>query len=136
VYEALRGWDPRAAAAEIDRAATELKLNGVIINSHTGGEYPDEETYWPLLEAAEAHAAPIYIHPRSPAAPMATAFKKYGLETGIWGFQAETGLHALQLICGGVFDRFPRLRIVLGHLGEGLPYRLYRLDYMHPVRAY
>ena len=54
MYEALRGWDPRAAAAEIDRAATELKLNGVIINSHTGGEYPDEETYWPLLEAAEA----------------------------------------------------------------------------------
>jgi len=114
--------DPRAAAAEIDRAVTELKLNGVIINSHTGGEYLDEETYWPILEAAEAHGAPVYIHPRSPAAPMAAAFKKYGL-------------HALRLIRGGVFDRFPRLRIVLGHLGEGLPYWLYRLDYMHPVRA-
>jgi len=92
--------DPRAAAAEIDRAVTELKLNGVIVNSHTGSEYLDEERYWPLLEAAEAHGAPIYIHPRSPAAPMTAAFKKYGLETGIWGFQAETGLHALRLICG------------------------------------
>jgi 5-carboxyvanillate decarboxylase len=127
--------DPRAAAAEIGRAVTELKLNGVIINSHTGSEYLDEEKYWPLLEAAEALGAPIYIHPRSPAAPMAAAFKKYGLETGIWGFQAEVGLHGLRLICGGVFDRFPQLRIVLGHLGEGLPYWLYRLDYMHPVRA-
>jgi predicted TIM-barrel fold metal-dependent hydrolase len=66
---------------------------------------------------------------------MAAAFKKYGLETGIWGFQADAGLHGLRLICGGVFDRFPQLRIVLGHLGEGLPYWLYRLDYMHPVRS-
>ena len=127
--------DPRAAAAEIGRAVGELKLNGVMINSHTGSEYLDEEKYWPLLEAAEALSAPIYIHPRSPAAPMAAAFKKYGLETGIWGFQAEAGLHGLRLICGGVFDRFPQLRIVLGHLGEGLPYWLYRLDYMHPVRS-
>ena len=127
--------DPRAAAAEIGRAMTELKLNGVIINSHTGSEYLDEKKYSPLLEAAEALGAPIYLHPRSPAAPMAAAFKKYGLETGIWGFQAEVGLHGLRLICGGVFDRFPRLRIVLGHLGEGLPYWLYRLDQMHPVRS-
>ena len=123
--------DPMAAAAEIGRAVTELKLNGVIINSHTGSEYLDEQKYWPLLEAAEALGAPIYLHPRSPAAPMAAAFKKYGLETGIWGFQADAGLHGLRLICGGVFDRFPRLRIVAGHLGEALPFWLYRLDYMH-----
>ncbi len=127
--------DPPAAAAEISRCVTELGLNGVVINSHTGGEYLDEERFWPILEAAEALGAPIYIHPRSPATSMAAAFRKYGLETGIWGFAAETGLHALRLICGGVFDRFPGLRIVLGHLGEGLPYWLYRIDYMHPVRA-
>jgi 5-carboxyvanillate decarboxylase len=127
--------DPKTAATEIGRAVTELKLNGVIINSHTGSEYLDEEKFWPLLEAAEALGAPIYIHPRSPGAQMAAAFKKYGLETGIWGFQAETGLHGLRMICGGVFDRFPGLKIVLGHLGEGLPYWLYRLDYMHPVRS-
>jgi 5-carboxyvanillate decarboxylase len=127
--------DPGAAAAEVGRAVTELGLSGVIINSHTGSEYLDEEKFWPILEAAEALGAPIYIHPRSPAAQMAAAFKTYGLETGIWGFQADTGLHALRLICGGVFDRFPGLKIVLGHLGEGLPYWLYRIDYMHPVRA-
>ncbi|HEX6519085.1 MAG TPA: amidohydrolase family protein [Streptosporangiaceae bacterium] len=126
---------PKAAAEEIARAITGLHLNGVIINSHTYSEYLDDQKFWPILEAAEALGAPIYLHPRSPARPMAPAFKKYGLETGIWGFQAEVGLHALRLICGGIFDRFPRLRIVLGHLGEGLPYWLYRLDYMHPVRA-
>jgi len=73
--------------------------------------------------------------PRFPGSQTAAAFKKYGLETGIWGFQADTGLHGLRLICGGVFDRFPGLRIVLGHLGEGLPYWLYRLDYLYPVRS-
>ncbi len=127
--------DPDAAALEIARAITELKLNGVIINSHTGSEYLDEEKYWPILETAQAYGAPLYIHPRSPAAPHAAAFKKYGLETGIWGFQAETGLHALRLIVSGAFDRFPDLKVVLGHLGEGLPYWMYRLDYMHPVRS-
>jgi len=126
---------PKAAAQEISRAVTELGLNGVIINSHTGSEYLDEEKFWPILEAAEALGAPIYIHPRSPAAQMAAAFKKYGLETGIWGFQAEVGLHGLRLICSGVFDVFPKLMVVLGHLGEGLPYWMYRIDYMHPVRA-
>jgi 5-carboxyvanillate decarboxylase len=126
---------PEAAAGEISRAMTELGLNGVIINSHTGSEYLDEEKFWPILEAAEALGAPIYIHPRSPASPMAAAFKRYGLETGIWGFQADTGLHGLRLICSGVLDRFPGLKIVLGHLGEGLPYWMYRIDYMHPVRA-
>jgi 5-carboxyvanillate decarboxylase len=126
---------PKAAAKEISRAVTELGLNGVIINSHTGSEYLDEEKFWPILEAAEALGAPIYIHPRSPAVQLAAAFKKYGLETGIWGFQADTGLHGLRLVCSGVFDVFPKLKIVLGHLGEGLPYWMYRIDYMHPVRA-
>jgi len=127
--------DPDAAALEIARAITELKLNGVIVNSHTGSEYLDEEKYWPILEAAQAYGAPLYIHPRSPAAQHAAAFRKYGLQTGIWGFQAETGLHAVRLIVSGVFDRFPDLKVVLGHLGEGLPYWMYRLDYMHPVRS-
>ena len=126
---------PKAAAKEISRAVTELRLNGVIINSHTGSEYLDEEKFWPILEAAEALGAPIYIHPRSPAVQLAAAFKKYGLETGIWGFAADTGLHGLRLICSGVFDVFPKLKIVLGHLGEGLPYWMYRIDYMHPVHA-
>ena len=66
---------------------------------------------------------------------MAEPYKKYALETAMWGFQAETGLHAIRLICSGVFDRFPDLKIVLGHMGEGIPFWLWRIDYMHPVRA-
>jgi 5-carboxyvanillate decarboxylase len=126
---------PEAAAAEIGRAIGTLKLNGVVINSHTRNEYLDDEKFWPIFEAAQDLAAPIYIHPRSPSAQMAQPYKRFGLETGIYGFQAETGLHAIRLICSGVFDRFPRLQIVLGHLGEGIPFWLWRVDYMHPVRS-
>lgn len=127
--------NPKAAAAEIERAIRELKLHGVVINSHTRSEYLDDEKYWPIFEAAEALGAAIYIHPRSPSAQMAEPYKKYALETAMWGFQADTGLHAIRLICSGVFDRFPDLTIVLGHMGEGIPFWLYRLDYMHPVHA-
>ena len=127
--------NPKAAAAEIERAIRELNLNGVVINSHTGSEYLDDEKYWPIFEAAEAVGAAIYIHPRSPSYPMAEAYKKYALETAMWGFQADTGLHAIRLICSGVFDRFPDLKIVLGHMGEGIPFWLWRIDYMHPVRS-
>ncbi len=127
--------DPKAATVEIERAVRELGLNGVVINSHTRSEYLDDEKYWPIFETAEGLGAPIYIHPRSPSALMAQAYKKYGLETGIYGFQAETGLHGIRLICSGVFDRFPGLQIVLGHLGEGIPFWLWRVDYMHPVRS-
>ena len=132
---AIAPQDPVGAAAEIGRAIGDLKLNGVVINSHTRNEYLDDDKFWPIFEAAEDLGAPIYIHPRSPSAQMAQPYKKFGLETGIYGFQAETGLHGIRLICSGVFDRFPRLRIVLGHLGEGIPFWLWRVDYMHPVRS-
>ncbi|HEY5017737.1 MAG TPA: amidohydrolase family protein, partial [Streptosporangiaceae bacterium] len=132
---AIAPQDPAAAAAEIGRAVGSLGLNGAVINSHTGGEYLDEEKFWPIFEAAEAARAPIYLHPRSPSAQMAGPYRKFGLETGIYGFQAEAGLHAIRLICSGVFDRFPGLTIVLGHLGEGIPFWLWRVDYMHPVRS-
>jgi 5-carboxyvanillate decarboxylase len=132
---AIAPQDPVGAAAEIGRAIGDLKLNGVVINSHTRNEYLDDEKFWPIFEAAEDLGAPIYIHPRSPSAQMAEPYKRFGLETGIYGFQAETGLHGIRLICSGVFDRFPRLRIVLGHLGEGIPFWLWRVDYMHPVRS-
>jgi 5-carboxyvanillate decarboxylase len=126
---------PAAAAAEIGRAIGDLKLNGLVINSHTRNEYLDDEKFWPIFEAAQDLGAPIYIHPRSPSAQMAQPYKRFGLETGIYGFQAETGLHGIRLICSGVFDKFPRLQIVLGHLGEGIPFWLWRVDYMHPVRS-
>jgi len=123
--------DPARAVKEIDRAITKLKLNGVMINSHTNGEYLDEPRYWPILEAAAGLGVPLYIHPRAPAPSMAAAYRKYQLEHAIWGYAVEVGLHAVRLIASGVFDQFPKLRIVIGHMGENIPYALYRLDYMH-----
>lgn len=123
--------DPQAAAREIERAMTKLGYNGVIVNSHTFGEYLDQPRYWPILEACEACNAPLYIHPRAPSPQMIQPFLDYTLEHAIWGFQAETSLHALRLIVGGLFDRFPKLTVILGHGGEGLHYWLPRLDAMH-----
>jgi 5-carboxyvanillate decarboxylase len=122
---------PHEAARELERAVRKLKLHGVLINSHTDGEYLDEPKYRPILEAAAALKAPLYIHPRAPTPAMAAAYRKYTLEHAIWGFQAETGLHGLRLIVSGLFDQLPDLRIVLGHGGEGLPYWLSRIDTMH-----
>ncbi|MDR3721007.1 MAG: amidohydrolase family protein [Candidatus Acidoferrales bacterium] len=123
--------DPAGAVKEIERAITKLKLNGVMINSHTNGEYLSERKYWPILEAIAAHKVPLYIHPRAPIPLMAKAFRTDHLEHAIWGYQAETGLHGLRIITSGVLDHFPGLQIVLGHMGEGIPYWLYRLDFMH-----
>jgi 2,3-dihydroxybenzoate decarboxylase len=119
---------PMEAAQEIERAVQQLGLKGALINSHTQGEYLDDPKYWPIFEAAEAHEAPIYLHPRTPSPTMIAPFLDYGLYFAGWGFTIETATHALRLIMGGVFDHFPRLKIILGHMGEGLPYWLQRLD--------
>jgi 5-carboxyvanillate decarboxylase len=125
--------DPARAAHEIDRAMTDLELNGVVINSHTKGEFLDDEKFWEILEAAEALDAPIYIHPRNPAPAMLQPYLSRRLEAGILGFSADVALHTIALITAGAFDRFPRLRLVIGHAGEGIPYMLYRIDYMQRV---
>lgn len=125
---AIAPQDPPTAAREIERAAHKLDLCGVIINSHTMGEYLDAAKYRPIFEAAEALDMPIYLHPREPAPSMVTPFLDYGLYFAGWGFAAETGLHAMRLIMSGTFDRFPKLKIVLGHMGEGLPFWLQRID--------
>lgn len=124
---------PERAAREIERAMGPLGLKGVVINSHTKGEYLDETKYWPLLEAAEAHDAPVYIHPRNPAPAMLEPYLARQLEAGILGFAADVALHTIALITAGVFDRFPGLKLVIGHAGEGIPYMLYRIDYMQRV---
>lgn len=123
--------NPGAAAKEIERGATKLGLKGVIINSHTLGEYLDNPKFWPIFEAAEAYGLPVYLHPNTPPAKMIEPFLESGLDGAIYGFAVETGLHALRIITQGVFDRFPKLTLILGHLGEALPFWLFRLDYMH-----
>ena len=125
---AIAPQDPVSAAKEIERAATKLKLNGLIVNSHTKGEYLDAPKFTPIFEAAQAADLPIYLHPREPAASWVGPYLDYALWFAGWGFAAETGLHAMRMIMSGLFDRFPKLRIVLGHMGEGLPFWLQRID--------
>lgn len=126
---------PQAAVREMERAIAELKLNGFIVNSHTDDLYLDDPRFAPILEAAESLDRPIYLHPRAPSNGMAGPFRDYGLGGSIWGFGMEAGTHAVRLMLSGVFDRFPKLRIVLGHMGEGLPFWMWRLDHMYLRRA-
>lgn len=127
--------DPARAAKEMERAVNELKLSGFIVNSHTDNEYLDEQKFWPILEAAEALDRPIYIHPRCPSDGMAAPFRGNRLQSAVWGFAAETGTHAMRLIVSGVFDRFPKLQVVIGHMGENIPFHLWRSDHWFERRA-
>ncbi|AZG06622.1 amidohydrolase [Pigmentiphaga sp. H8] len=127
--------DPAAAALELERAVTRLGLKGVVINSHIQGEYLDDEKYWEIFAAAQALDVPLYLHPNTPSPGLIEPLLSRGLEVGMYGFAVETGLHALRIIVSGALDRFPRLRIVLGHLGEGLPFWFDRLDYLHAINV-
>jgi 2,3-dihydroxybenzoate decarboxylase len=128
---AIAPQNPEAAAKELERAVRKLGLKGAIINSHTHGEYLDDEKFWDIFAAAEALDVPVYIHPQTPPAAMIGPFLESGLDGAIFGFAVETGMHMLRIIVSGVFDRFPGLRIVVGHLGEGIPYWLFRVDFFH-----
>jgi 2,3-dihydroxybenzoate decarboxylase len=127
---AIAPQDPSKAVGELQRAIP-LGFKGAVINSHTQGQYLDEPKYWEIFEAAEALDVPLYLHPNTPPASMIGPFLPRGLDGAIYGFAVETGLHLLRIVVAGVFDRFPRLKIVVGHLGEGLPFWLFRLDFMH-----
>jgi 5-carboxyvanillate decarboxylase len=123
--------DPAWSAAEILRGARSLGFKGVQINSHTQGEYLDEAKYDPIFRALADVGQPLYIHPSSPPDSMIGPMVEAGLDGAIFGFGVETGMHLLRLIVSGIFDRYPDLQIMVGHMGEALPFWLYRLDYMH-----
>ena len=125
---------PDEAAAELERRVKQ-GFKGALINGHTRERYLDDKFFWPILERAEALDVPIYLHPTHP--PQAVIEAQYSgfspmvvssLINGAWGWHIETAVHVIRLILGGVFDRYPRLQIVIGHLGEGLPFMLPRLD--------
>jgi len=120
---------PRRAALEMERAIRKLKLNGFIVSSHTHNQYLDDPLFYPILEAAEALDGCIYIHPRAPSSLMAGVTRLYGMESALWGYNMEVNNHAMRLIYSGVFDRFPKLKICIGHMGEGVPFLLWRQDY-------
>ena len=129
--------DPVWSAEEIKRGARELGFKGVQINSHTQGRYLDEEFFDPIFRALVEADQPLYIHPATPPDAMIGPMLEAGLDGAIFGFGVETGMHLLRLITIGIFDKYPSLQIMVGHMGEALPYWLYRLDYMHQagVRA-
>jgi 5-carboxyvanillate decarboxylase len=121
--------NPATAAKELERAVKELGLVGVKINSHVRGEYLDDPKFWAVFAKAEKLGVPVYLHPRTPSPDLIKPYLTYPvLISSVWGFAAETGLHAMRLICSGVFDKYPGLQIILGHLGEALPYWLWRVD--------
>jgi predicted TIM-barrel fold metal-dependent hydrolase len=122
---------PKRAAKEMERAINTLRLQGFIVNSHTNNEYLDDPKFWPILEAAEHLRRPLYIHPRAPSDGMADPFRAYGIDGAMWGYGIETGTHIVRLIVSGIFDRFPNLKIIIGHMGEAIPFWFWRLDFMH-----
>jgi predicted TIM-barrel fold metal-dependent hydrolase len=123
--------DPIAAASELERTVHRHDFKGAMVNGHTRGRYLDDRSFWPVFECAHALDVPIYLHPTMPPpqvadvyyAPYAPSFAGAG-----WGFAVETGTHMLRLILSGLFDAFPRLKVILGHMGELLPYCLTRID--------
>ena len=127
--------DPGAAAAEAKRAVSELGFRGVVINGHTEGRFLDAPEFDELLGAIEQLDVPVYLHPTYPPPEVAEIYfgglpapVSLALATAAWGWHAETGLHVLRLAVGGVFDRHPGLRVVVGHMGENLPFSLMRAD--------
>jgi predicted TIM-barrel fold metal-dependent hydrolase len=128
-FASLAYGDPNGAAAELERAVRSLGLKGAKINSHVGGEYLDDRKFWALFERAEKLGVPIYLHPKEPPQKMLDFMEPYStLKMASWGFAVETGLHAMRLIASGLFDAHPGLKIILGHLGEGIPFWLWRID--------
>jgi predicted TIM-barrel fold metal-dependent hydrolase len=127
--------DPRAAADELERTVTKLGFKGAMINGLTQGVFHDDERFWPIYERAAALDVPIYIHPALPQAAVVEAYykdyaqKHPGLLRAGWGFNVETATQGIRFVLSGVFDAHPGLKVILGHLGEGLPFYLWRISY-------
>ncbi len=126
---------PEQAAAELERTVRDYGFKGALINGHIRGRYLDDKIFWPFLARAEALDVPVYLHPALP--PRAVIDASYGGFPRIltemfagpgWGWHVETAIHVIRMILGGVFDEYPRLQIVIGHMGEALPFMLPRLD--------
>ncbi len=121
---------PADAADELERAVRDLGFKGALINGHTNGRYLDDPSFDVLLGRAESLGVPIYIHPTDP--PPAVMDRYYApfdpALVPTWGWPVETGTHLLRLICAGVFDRHPNLKVIVGHMGELLPFCFTRLN--------
>ena len=127
--------DPEGAASELERCVVKLGFKGALISGTINDRFLDDPCFEPVLAQAEKLDVPLYLHP---APPPAAVYDVYfsglpaniagSLATSAWGWHVETGLHSLRLVVAGVFDRFPKLQIIIGHLGENLPFSLARAD--------
>jgi 2,3-dihydroxybenzoate decarboxylase len=134
-FAALPTADPQAAANELERAVDKLGFKGAMIHGLTGGEhFFDKQQFWPIYERAQALDVPLYIHPANPhptvvdiyLADYAEAFP--GIVNAGWGFTMETATAGIRIVLSGVLDEYPDVKIILGHLGETLPFLLWRID--------
>lgn len=132
-FAALATADPAASAQELERAVRELHMVGAMVNGRTLERFLDEQFFWPIFEAAEALAVPIYLHPMPPPKAVYDLYYagfgddvSFMLGAGAWGWHVEIGLHSLRLMLAGVFDRFPALQLIVGHMGEVLPFMIER----------
>jgi predicted TIM-barrel fold metal-dependent hydrolase len=140
-FAALPTADPPAAADELERTVREYGFKGALINGHTRGRYLDDEFFWPILERAETLRVPLYLHPTPPPPPVIKNMYvgNYppevagGLATAAWGWHIDTATHVVRLILSGAFDRYPDLQVVIGHMGETLPFMLPRLELALPT---
>jgi predicted TIM-barrel fold metal-dependent hydrolase len=133
-FAALPTPDPKAAADELERTVTRLGFKGAMIHGLTGDVFHDNKRFWPIYERAAALDVPIYIHPGVPHPAVIEAYYKDYVERypsllrAAWGFTVETATTGVRFVLSGVFDAYPGLKIILGHLGEGLPFYLWRIS--------
>jgi len=128
-FAALPTPDVPAAVKELERTIKDRGFKGAMINGHSNGEFLDDQKFWPIFEAAQALGVPIYLHPRDPHPAAKAYFTGYEeISTAAWGFTMDTVAHFFRLIFAGLFDTFPRLTFILGHLGEGIPFFLDRAE--------
>ena len=133
-FATLPAIDAPAAADELERCVTKLDMKGAMIHGLTKGLFIDDKRFWPIFERAQALDVPIYIHPAIPHRAVVDAYYKDYLEafpallTAGWGFTVETATQGIRLVLSGLFKAYPNLKIILGHLGESLPFSLWRID--------
>jgi predicted TIM-barrel fold metal-dependent hydrolase len=135
-FAALATAAPEAAADELERCVKDYGFVGTMIHGHTMGSFLDDKKYWCIFERAEKLGVPLYLHPQLPHPGVVKAYYD-GFEDiarAGWGFAVDTSIHFLRMLFAGVFDAYPKLQIILGHLAEGLPFAMHRLN-DHTYRA-
>src|SRR5467141_1599515 len=133
-FAALPTSDPKAAADELQRTVSRLGFKGAMIHGRTQDVFHDVQTFWPIYERAQQLDVPIYIHPGPPHPGMIQAYyADYladfpGLNSAAWGYTIDTANQVVRMILSGLFEAYPNLKILIGHMGESIPFLVDRID--------